>query len=356
MLSNWKTLAIPPINQSAMEAAKRKVDLLVKPLGSLGRLEEIAIQLAGIHGEIPQTLDKRRIVVFAADNGLWATGVSPVPQDVTLKQAINMTRGKTGVCALARFAGCELVVVDIGINADITPGVLIDNKLAKGTADFTLGPAMSREDASHGLDVGVKLATSAARERINLLAAGEMGICNTSTSAAVLSALTGMPANDTVGKGAGLSQAQFSLKREVVARALEVNKPDLDDPLDVLAKVGGFDIAGMAGLFIGGAAERLPMVVDGFIAMVAALIAVRLRPEVRPYLFASHISRELGFTRAARELALTPVLDMQMRLGEGSGCPLMMLVMESALRMAHEMGTFEEAAIDIGDYVDLRAE
>ena len=215
---------------------------------------------------------------------------------------------------------------------------------------------MSREQAYQALMTGFELAKQAKAQGVRVLAAGEMGICNTTTSAAVLSALTGMPATDTVGKGAGLTEEQFQKKRQVVERALEINQPDPGDPIGVLQKVGGFDIGGMAGLYIGSAAAGLPVVVDGFIAMVAAALAVRIRPEVKNYLFASHVSNEKAFMAAAQAVGVKPYLDMGMRLGEGSACPLAMMMMEAALRMAHDMLSFDEADIDINDYIDIRGE
>lgn len=345
---------VKPLNAQAMEAARRRVDALAKPLGSMGKLETMAVQMAGIYGEIPFTLGWKRITVFAADNGIWEEGITSVPQSVTLKQAVNMTRGLTGVCTMAAYAGCEVQVVDMGINAQLNCPEVLDRKLGYGTENMARGPAMSRAQAEAALMTGFKLAHEAARQGVRVLAPGEMGICNTSTSAAVLSALTGMPVEDTVGKGAGLTEEQFEKKRAAVARALQVNRPDPADPIDVLSKVGGFDIGGMAGMFIGAADARLPVVIDGFIAMVAALVAVRLHPLVRSYLFPSHVSKEKAFLAAAREVGVQPYLDMEMRLGEGSGCPLAMMMMEAALRMVHGMVTFESTQIDRGDYVDLR--
>lgn len=347
---------IKPLNQQALISAREKIDHLAKPLGSLGKLEDMAIQMAGIFGEIPFTLGWKRVVVFASDNGVWNEGISPVPQSVTLKQAVNMTRGLTGVCAMARYAGCEVKVVDMGINAHVKCPEMIDRKLAMGTRNIAQGPAMSREQAYQALMTGFELAKQAKAQGVRVLAAGEMGICNTTTSAAVLSALTGMPATDTVGKGAGLTEEQFQKKRQVVERALEINQPDPGDPIGVLQKVGGFDIGGMAGLYIGSAAAGLPVVVDGFIAMVAAALAVRIRPEVKNYLFASHVSNEKAFMAAAQAVGVKPYLDMGMRLGEGSACPLAMMMMEAALRMAHDMLSFDEADIDINDYIDIRGE
>lgn len=350
----WRQGSARPLDESAMERATRHIDALVKPLGSLGRLEQMAIQLAGIFGEIPRTLTQRRVVVFSSDNGVWQEGISPVPQSVTLMQTLNMTRGLSGMCALAQYAQCQVRLVDMGINAQFSHPDIRDEKIAMGTGNIAREAAMTRAQCERALEVGYRMAFEARREGVMLLAPGEMGICNTTTSSAVLSALTGLAPDQTVGKGAGLTPEQFEKKRACVAQALRVNAPDAADPVDVLARVGGFDLCAMTGMFVGGAHAGLAMLIDGFIAMVAALCAVRLDAGARAYLFPTHISHEQAFLAAAREVGVTPYLDMEMRLGEGSGCPLAMLMMEAACRMAHDMGTFEEAQIDISDYVDLR--
>lgn len=346
---------IRPADARAMEDARSYIDALAKPLGSLGELEAIVERLAGIFGGIPRDIDKKRMLIFCADNGVHAQGISPVPQSVTRVQSINIARGLTGVGRLAERAGVELEVYDVGINAPASEcAPLIDRKVLSGTRDFTHGPAMNAEDARRALGVGFEAALKAAREGVKVIGLGEMGICNTCTSSAVLSALTGADAALTVGRGAGLSQEQFELKRAVVRHGIGVNAPDAADPVDVLAKVGGLDICAMTGAYLGAAQARIAAVVDGFIGMVSALCAVRLCPAARDYMFGSHVSAEPAFKLAAREVGIEPKLNLGMRLGEGSGCPIMMQIMDDALFTMNTMASFEQADIDRSDYVDIR--
>lgn len=346
---------ILPADADAMSGARRYIDALAKPLGSLGELEIIVERLAGIFGGIPKSLDKKRMLIFCADNGVHAQGISPVPQSVTQVQGINIARGITGVGRLALCAGAELEVYDVGVNApasDCAP--LIDRKIMSGTRDFTQGPAMEREQALSAIEVGRQAALKAAREGVSVIGLGEMGICNTCTSAAVLSALTGADAEVTVGRGAGLNEEQFMLKREVVRRGIALNAPDPDDPVDVMRKVGGLDICAMTGAYIGAAQARIAVIVDGFIGMVSALCAVRISESARDFMFGSHVSAEPAFQLAARSVGLSPKLALGMRLGEGSGCPIMMQIMDDALFTMNTMVSFEQADIDSDNYVDIR--
>ncbi len=345
---------IPAVDLRAVREAEARMDGLVKPIGSLGELERIAVRLAGMTGRTRNVIGRKRVVVFAADNGVYEEGITPVPQAVTAVQTANMLRGICGINVLCRHAGSELVVVDVGVAADMAGTGVVDRKIRPGTADMARGPAMSRAEALAAMEVGREMAYAASDDGVDLLGVGEMGICNTSTSSAVLAALTGRPAAGLTGRGAGIDDPTLARKIAVIEQALRVNRPDPAAPIGVLHKVGGLDIAAMAGCFLGAAERRLPAVVDGFIAAVAALTAVRVDPRAREYLFASHRSQEPGFAAALSELGLRAVLDLDMRLGEGAGCPLAFFLIEAAARVADEMGTFAEAGIDGGRLVDIR--
>lgn len=335
--------AVAPPDGEAMERARARQARLVKPPGSLGRLEELSIRLAGITGRVKNRLDKKELLVFAADNGVVAEGVASAPQSVTLRQAVNLTRAKTGASVLARRFGCAVTVVDVGIDAETVDPAVLNRKIARGTGNIARGPAMTRAQALEALLTG---AETAQRSDADALGVGEMGIGNTTTSAAVLAALLSAPPEAVTGRGGGLTDAAFEKKRRVVAQALAVNRPDKNDVLDVLGKVGGFDLAAMCGAFLGAAAARKPVVIDGFISAVAALCALRLCPAVRGYLIPSHASAERGYALAMEALGLRPMLLLDMRLGEGSGCPLAFQILDAACAVMNDMATFEEADID----------
>ena len=342
---------IKGLDGAAMARARARQAELAKPPGSLGKLEDISVRLAGIGGGVLYDAGKRCVIIMCSDNGVFEEGVAATPQSVTLSQAINFTRGITGVAALAKQFGADLVVVDVGVNADVVHPLIRNRKIRKSTWNIARGPAMTYGEAVRAVLAGAETAREAARDGYALLGAGEMGIANTTTSAAVLCALTGAAPEKAAGKGAGLTEAAYKRKIEVVREAIEVNRPDPGDPMDVLAKVGGFDIAALAGVFIGGAGAGLPVVIDGFISMVAALAAARLAPLAREYMFASHSSYEQGFACAAQALGVEPCLDLGMRLGEGSGCPIMFAVIDAACAAMRDMGTFAEAEINDG-YLD----
>ena len=343
--------AIQAPDAAAMEAARARQARLAKPPHSLGALEDISVKLAGVTGQVGSRVEKRRLLVFAADNGIVREGVSSCPASVTLRQTLNLARGLTGAAVLARHFHTQLEVIDVGVDADIdAPGVL-DRKISRGTHSFAQGPAMAREDALRAIEVGIEAVRRARADGMDIIGVGEMGIGNTTTSAAVLSALLGLPARETASRGAGLTDAGLQRKLDVIDGALARLKPDPGDPVDVLSKVGGLDLAAMCGAFLGAAALRLPAVIDGFISAVAALCAVRLDPQCAAYLFPSHASAERGYALAMREMGLAPMLELNMRLGEGSGCPIAFEVIEAAQRVIREMGTFEEAGIDDG-YLD----
>ncbi len=343
--------AIPAADAGAMDLARRRQAQLAKPPGSLGALEEISIRLAGITGWVHNQMDRCRVTVLAADNGIVAEGVSSAPQSVTLAQAINMTLHKTGMSVLAACFENDVQVVDVGIAAQYHCPAILDRRIRHGTESFLKAPAMTRQETLDAIAVGLSLAAQAKAEGYDAMGAGEMGIGNTTTSAAVLAALTGAAVEQVTGRGGGVTDAAFAKKKQVIARGLALHRPDPADPVDVLSKVGGLDLAAMTGVFLGCARERLPAVVDGFISVVAALCAVRLCPRVRDVLFLSHISYEIGYSLAAKELALQPFLQLGMRLGEGSGCPLAFQILKGACAVMNRMATFQEAAIQ-DDYLE----
>lgn len=351
-----KTLeSILPPDGSAMEAACARQISLAKPPHSLGKLEDLSVRVAGMTGRLDSKADLRRILVFASDNGVVEEGVASAPQSVTLAQTINISRGLTGCGVLAKHFHAQTEVIDLGVNADFSALGVRNEKIAYGTRNFAKEPAMTREQAERALRVGVEAALRAKDEGIEIIGVGEMGIGNTSTSSAVLSALLNVPAEETVSRGGGVNDAGFLRKKEVVDRAIAAWKPDPSDPIDVLSKVGGFDLCGMTGAFLGAAAARLPVVIDGFISAVAALCAFRLQPNSVHYMIASHASMERGYSLAVKALGLDPMLLLDMRLGEGSGCPIAFEIVSAALDVLHNMATFAEAAIDDGYLGEIRS-
>ena len=347
-------IIIAPPDAEAMAVARARQENLAKPPHSLGALEDISVKMAGITGKVFNQVARRRVLIFSSDNGVAREGVASAPQSVTWSQTVNFTRGLTGVAVLARHFGAALEVIDVGIDADLTPPGALNRKIARGTRSIAEGPAMRREECLRALSVGVETARRAKREGMDIVGVGEMGIGNTTTAAAVLSALTGRPAVETTSRGAGIDDAAFRRKVQIIDGALERLAPDSADPIDVMTKVGGFDIAAMCGAFLGAASERLPAVIDGFISAVAALCACRLNPLCVHYLFPSHESRERGYALAMAEMGLQPMLALQMRLGEGSGCPIAFEIIAAAESVISQMGTFEEAAIDDGYLKDIR--
>lgn len=337
-----------PLDRSAMTAAEEYQARLAKPPGSLGRLEEISIQLAGITGRVHNALNKKQLLVFAADNGVVAEGVSSAPQSVTKQQTINLMRGKTGAAVLAKHFGCGLTVCDVGVNADIYESTALNRKIAYGTQNICTGPAMTREQTLQAILTGAEIARTVDADVIGV---GEMGIGNTTTSSAVLAVLLGTDVEAVTGRGGGITEESFRKKKAVIRTAIEVNRPDRDDVVGVLSKVGGFDLAAMCGAFLGAAAARRPAVIDGLISAAAALCAVRLCPNVRGYLVPSHASFEIGYRLAMEAMDLRPLFDLGMRLGEGSGCPLAFQVLDAACAVINDMATFDEAGIN-DDYLD----
>lgn len=337
-----------PLDRGTMTAAEEYQARLAKPPGSLGRLEEISIQLAGITGRVHNALNKKQLLVFAADNGVVAEGVSSAPQSVTKQQTINLMRGKTGAAVLAKHFGCGLTVCDVGVNADIYESAVLNRKIAYGTQNICTGPAMTREQTLQAILTGAEIARTVDADVIGV---GEMGIGNTTTSSAVLAVLLGADVEAVTGRGGGITEESFRKKKAVIRTAIEVNRPDRDNVVGVLSKVGGFDLAAMCGAFLGAAAARRPAVIDGLISAAAALCAVRLCPNVRGYLVPSHASFEIGCRLAMEAMDLRPLFDLGMRLGEGSGCPLAFQVLDAACAVINDMATFDEAGIN-DDYLD----
>ena len=340
--------AITPLNESAMSAARERQAQLAKPPGSLGRLEDLSVQLAGISGKVHNSVEKKHLLVFAADNGVVEEGVSSAPQSVTLQQTINLTRHKTGASVLAKCFGCEITVCDVGVNAEIKKAAVLDRKIAYGTRNIAKGPAMSREQTLTALFTGAELAQTLDADVFGI---GEMGIGNTTTSSAVLSVLLDADVEAVTGRGGGITDDSFRKKKEVILTAIRTNQPNKDDVIDVLSKVGGFDLAAMCGAFLGAATAKKPVVIDGFISAVAALCAVKLCPNARHYLIPSHASYEIGYQLAMDAMELQPMFLLNMRLGEGSGCPLAFQVLEAACAVINDMATFDQAGIN-DDYLD----
>lgn len=342
---------VAPLNEPAMEKARERQAQLAKPPGSLGRLEDLSVQLAGITGKVLNRIEKKHLLVFAADNGVVAEGVSSAPQSVTLMQTVNLTQHKTGASTLCKHFGCEITVCDVGVNADIKESAVLNRKIAYGTQNIVYGPAMTREQAVQAIMTGIELAQNTDADVIGI---GEMGIGNTTTSSAVLSVVLDADVKVVTGRGGGITDDSFRKKKEVIKAAIQVNQPDKNDVIDVLAKVGGFDIAAMCGAFIGAAATHRPVVIDGFISAVAALCAVRLCPNVKGYLVPSHASYEIGYKLAMDAMELQPLFLLGMRLGEGSGCPLAFEILDAACAILNDMATFDQAGIDDGYLDEIR--
>lgn len=340
--------SVSPLDKTAMDDAKTRQAQLAKPPGSLGRLEELSIQLAGITGKVHNRIEKKHLLVFAADNGVIAEGVSSAPQSVTLQQTINLTRGKTGAATLCKHFGCGITVCDVGVNAVVKEPRVLNRKIAYGTQNIVCGPAMTREQVLQAIITGMELAKESVADVIGI---GEMGIGNTTTSAAVLSVLLDADVETVTGRGGGITDESFQKKKQVIKTAIEVNRPDKTDVIDVLSKVGGFDIAAMCGAFIGSAATHRPVVIDGFISAVAALCAYRLCPNAVHYFISSHASYEKGYQLAIDAMGLAPIFLLGMRLGEGSGCPLAFEVLAAACAIINDMATFDEAGIN-DDYLE----
>ncbi len=338
---------IKPVDKSLLEPTQRRLDNLTKPRGSLGRLEEFAKRVVAITGKENPDLSRKVIFTMAGDHGVTEEGVSAYPQEVTAQMVYNFLRGGAAINVLARHVGAEVVVVDMGVAAELEPHPdLAVRKIGPGTANFARGPAMTREEAIRSLEAGIDVVESTIAERgVHILGTGDMGIGNTTASSAIAAAITGKQAKDVTGRGTGIDDDTYARKIGVIRRSLEVNNPDPEDPVDVLAKVGGFEIGGLAGATLAGTANRIPVIIDGFISTVAALLAVEMKPEVKEYLFAAHKSVEIGHKAVLDRMGLTPILDLKMRLGEGTGAVLGMSLIEAGVKILNEMASFGEAGV-----------
>ncbi|MFF2888196.1 nicotinate-nucleotide--dimethylbenzimidazole phosphoribosyltransferase [Paenibacillus sp. NPDC057967] len=337
--------AIPAFDEEAARRAELHSDQLTKPPGSLGKLEAIAAQLAGATGELWPDLSKRAVIVMAADHGVCEEGVSAFPQAVTPQMVHNFLSGGAAVNVLARQAGAEVVCVDIGVAAELKHDNLESRKVVWGTRNMAKEAAMTRSEAVEAIMTGIAVTQAQIAKGTRLFATGEMGIGNTTASAAITSVLADLSPELTVGRGTGINDGVLAHKVEVVKRAIELNQPNPGDPLDVLAKVGGAEIAGLVGVIIGSAANRCPVVIDGYISTTAALVASRLSPRTVPYMLASHLSHELGHSRLMEAIGLSPLIHLEMRLGEGTGAVLGFHLLDASLLLMQEMATFDSAGI-----------
>ncbi len=338
---------IQPLDEPAMILARVHQDTLTKPRGSLGRLEELSIQLAGMTADPFPSVERKTVIVMAADHGVTREGVSAYPAEVTPQMVLNFLRGGAAINALARQANARVVVVDMGVASEIedASGELIRRKIGLGTANLAKGPAMTREQAIESIQSGIEIGEAEIARGTDILATGDMGIGNTTPSAAIACALMNQSPENIVGRGTGVDDAGLKRKIDVIVSALDVNRPKANDALDVLAKVGGFEIGGLAGVMLAAAANRKPVVVDGFISTAAAMIAGSLAPAARDYMIAAHVSHERGHKLMLEWLRLNPLLDLNLRLGEGTGAALAFHLIDASTRILREMATFREAGV-----------
>jgi nicotinate-nucleotide--dimethylbenzimidazole phosphoribosyltransferase len=337
---------IAPLDAEAMRSVRERLDQLTKPRGSLGRLEELAARLAGITGQSLPSFSRKAVIVLAADHGVAIEGVSAYPSEVTQQMVRNFLAGRAAINVLARRVGARVVVGDLGVAADLPSNPkLIDKKVRSGTRNMAVGPALERSEAEAAIEAGIDILEAEHHRGLDLVATGDMGIGNTTASSAIIAAITGLPPSEVTGRGTGLDEAGWRHKVAVIERALELNRPDPDDALDVLAKVGGLEIGGLVGVILSGAAHHVPVVLDGFIAGAAALLATELCPRARNYLIAAHNSAEAGHRVALERMELTPLLNLDLRLGEGTGAAMAMHLIDDAVALLAEMPTFAEAQV-----------
>ncbi|HEY3307785.1 MAG TPA: nicotinate-nucleotide--dimethylbenzimidazole phosphoribosyltransferase [Desulfuromonadaceae bacterium] len=337
---------IKPVNEELLQQAQARLDNKTKPLGSLGRLEEFGRRVLAISGTFKANSFKKVIFTFAGDHGITEEGISAFPKEVTPQMVLNFLAGGAGVNVLARHAGAEVRVVDVGVDFDFeeAPG-MIHKKVARGTRNFAKGPAMTRNEMLAAMQVGIELADQCKVEGIALVGTGEMGIGNTTPSSAMIAAISGLTVRELTHRGTGISDAALEHKINTIEQGLSLNRPDPKDPLDVLTKVGGLEIAAIAGLVVGCAANSIPVVIDGFISTAGALIASELHPNVRDYIFAAHQSVEIGHRFMLERIDARPILDLDLRLGEGTGAALAMMLIEAGVKILQEMATFEQAGV-----------
>ena len=338
---------INALDAAAMQAARIRQDTLTKPRRSLGRLEELSIQLAGMTSCSLPSVERKTVIVMAADHGVTSEGVSAYPAEVTPQMVLNFLHGGAAINAVARQTNARVVVVDMGVATEIedSSGELLRCKLGLGTANMARGPAMTREQAQESMQRGIEIASAEIARGTEILATGDMGIGNTTAAAAIACAFMAQQPQTIAGYGTGIDEAGLKRKIEVISLALQVNRPNQHDALDVLAKVGGFEIGGLAGVMIAAAANRRPVVIDGFISTAAAMIAAALAPASRDYMIAAHVSQERGHRLMLEWLGLNPLLDLNMRLGEGTGAALAFPLIEASARILREMATFDEAGV-----------
>lgn len=338
--------SIRPLDAVAMGAARERHDQLTKPRGSLGRLEELAVKLAGITGRPRPRFPRKAVIVLAADHGVAAEGVSAYPQAVTAEMVRNFLNGGAAINVLARRAGARVVVADFGVAAELQEHAgLVRRKIRSGTRNLAEGPAMTLDEALAAIAAGAEIVRGESERGLDLVATGDMGIGNTTASSAIVAAITGRPAAEVTGRGTGLDDAGWRHKVAVIERALELNRPDPADALDVLARVGGLEIAGLAGVILQGAARCLPVIIDGLISSAAALVAAELCPAARDYLIAAHSSVEPGHRVILERMELAPLLNLDLRLGEGTGAAIAMHLVDDAAAILDEMATFAEAGV-----------
>ncbi len=338
--------SVPPGNDAAALSAKRRWDAIAKPLGSLGLLEESVIRIAALLGSDDVKLNKRAVLAFCSDNGVVCEGVTQTGPEVTAVVAANFAKGDTSVCRMAAVAHADIIPIDMGMLTIVDDERVLRRRVASGTGNIAVGPAMTRPQALAAIKTGIDLVREYKEKGYGIFATGEMGIGNTTTSSAVAAVLLNRPITDVTGRGAGLSDEGLKRKIAVIEKAIAVNRPDPEDPLDVLSKLGGFDIAGMVGAFLGGAIYRVPIIIDGFISAVAALIAKRLCPNAVCAMFPSHVSAEPAGMMVLNALGLTPLINAAMRLGEGSGAVVLLPILDMALAVYNEMRTFEDTGIE----------
>lgn len=337
--------SITALDSDAMERARTRQQQLTKPAGSLGMLEDIAIQIAGITGWPMPKIERKAVIVMAGDHGVASEGVSAYPAAVTPQMVHNFLRGGAAINALAHYVGAQVIVVDIGVAADLSHPALLSRKVAFGTANMLLEPAMTVTQMLQAIQVGMDVLDAQLEHGLDLLATGDMGIGNTTAASAITAVLTQTPVSLVTGRGTGINDEQLTHKIQVIEQAIERNAPDPRHPLDVLMKVGGLEIAGLVGVIIAAASRRAPIVIDGFISGAAALVAFQLNPLIGAYLVAGHASVEQGHRVILKALGLTPLLDLKLRLGEGTGAVLAMSIIEAALHAHNEMATFDEAGV-----------
>jgi len=342
-------IGIKNTNSEVAEKAMLKMDSLIKPPKSLGKLEEIAVKISSITGRVENELNKKCVIIMCSDNGVVEEGIASAPQEITHSMAVNFTKGITGVAVLAKNCGADIKIYDVGVNAEIKTPMVINKKIRKSTSNIKLGAAMSYEEAIKAILIGIEAVGAAARDGYQLIGVGEMGIGNTTTTTAILYALTDISPEKITGKGAGLNEKSYKNKIDVIHTAVKINKPNVKDPVDLIAKLGGFDIAAMTGAFIGAAYYRLPVVVDGYISIASAYLAYLMCDKVKEYMFLSHMSEEPGYKEYMQLLGLEPALNLNMKLGEGSGCPIMFDIIKAACAVMNNMATFEEALVGTGE-------